>query len=150
MLTTTLTASSSMQAVRQSFLAKHQVLILKCYPKYQKNVQDVKPNSSELSYLLYYASTRRSKLQKVGAFLEKRTASDIWRNKIGYAFETDIDLMDISASVIAHWNSADQTKAMYKSHFRFSKLSLRSFRETSPFTHPSFFVYSATSCALRI
>jgi protein EFR3 len=45
---------------------------------------DVKPNSSELSYLLYYASTRRSKVQKVGAFLEKRTASDVWKGRIGY------------------------------------------------------------------
>ncbi|KAL2439000.1 Protein EFR3 [Exophiala dermatitidis] len=62
---------------------KHQVLVLKCYPKYQKTVQEVKPNSSELSYLLYYASTRRHKLQKVGAFLEKKNASDVWKGKLG-------------------------------------------------------------------
>lgn len=74
-----------MNAVRQKCRPKHQVLILKCYPRFQKNVQDVKPNSSELSYLLYYASTRRSKLQKVGAFLEKKSASDIYKGKIGYA-----------------------------------------------------------------
>ena len=73
-----------MNAVRQSCRPKHQVLILKCYPRFQKGVQEVKPNSSELSYLLYYASTRRSKLQKVGAFLEKRAARDVWRGKIGY------------------------------------------------------------------
>ncbi|KAI5296781.1 plasma membrane localization protein, partial [Ascosphaera atra] len=72
-----------MDSVRQSCRPKHQVLILKCYPKYQKGVLDVKPNPSELSYLLYYASTRRSKVQKVGAFLEKRTARDVWRGKIG-------------------------------------------------------------------
>jgi hypothetical protein len=54
-----------------------------CYPKYQKNVQEVKPSSSELSYLLYYASARRSKLQKVGAFLEKKTASDVYMRKLG-------------------------------------------------------------------
>jgi len=59
------------------------VLVLKCYPKYQKTVQEVKPNSSELSYLLYYATTRRGKLPKVGAFLEKKTASDVWRKKLG-------------------------------------------------------------------
>jgi hypothetical protein len=47
-------------------------------------VQEVKPNSSELSYLIYYATTRRSKLQKVGEFLEKKVASDVWRGKIGY------------------------------------------------------------------
>ncbi|KAI1911043.1 plasma membrane localization protein [Ophidiomyces ophidiicola] len=72
-----------MNSVRQSCRPKHQVLILKCYPRFQKGVQSVKPNSSELSYLLYYASTRRSKLQKVGAFLEKRAARDVWRGKIG-------------------------------------------------------------------
>ncbi len=33
---------------------------------------------------MYYANTRRSKLQKVGAFLEKRAARDVWRGKIGY------------------------------------------------------------------
>lgn len=73
-----------MNAVRQKCRPKHQVLVLKCYPKFQKNVQEVKPNSSELSYLLYYASTRRSKLQKVSSFLEKRTASDVWNLKLGY------------------------------------------------------------------
>lgn len=73
-----------MNTVRQSCRPKHQVLILKCYPKFQKGVQQVKPNSSELSYLLYYASTRRSKLQKLGVFLERRAARDVWRGKIGY------------------------------------------------------------------
>ncbi|KAL8691256.1 MAG: hypothetical protein Q9218_003477 [Villophora microphyllina] len=72
-----------MHAVRQSIRPKHQILILKCYPRYQKNVTEVKPNSSELSYLLYYASTRRSKLQKVGSFLEKKTASDVSKGRIG-------------------------------------------------------------------
>lgn len=38
-----------MNAVRQSFRPKHQVLVLKCYPKFQKNATDVKPNGSELS-----------------------------------------------------------------------------------------------------
>ena len=58
--------------------------MLKCYPKNQKHNVDVKPNSSELSYLLYYASTRRSKLQKVGDFLEKRTTTDVWKARIGF------------------------------------------------------------------
>ena len=73
-----------MQAMRESCRPKHQILILKCYPRYQKNVVDVKPNSSELSYLLYYASTRRSKLQKVGAFLERRTTRDVSKGRVGY------------------------------------------------------------------
>lgn len=72
-----------MHAARQACRPKHQVLVLKCYPKFQKNAVEVKPNSSELSYLLYYASTRRSKLQKVGDFLDKRTTSDVWKGRIG-------------------------------------------------------------------
>ncbi|KAH8654477.1 hypothetical protein BGZ60DRAFT_386172 [Tricladium varicosporioides] len=72
-----------MNAIRQKCRPKHQVLILKCYPKTTKGAVDIKPNSSELSYLLYYATTRRSKVQKVGAFLEKKTASDVWRARIG-------------------------------------------------------------------
>ncbi|KAL8705603.1 MAG: hypothetical protein Q9201_001290 [Fulgogasparrea decipioides] len=72
-----------MHAVRQSCRPKHQILILKCYPRFQKNATEVKPNSSEFSYLLYYASTRRSKLQKVGSFLEKKTASDVSKGRIG-------------------------------------------------------------------
>jgi protein EFR3 len=72
-----------MESVRQSVRPKHQVLVLKCFPRYQKGVLEVKPNPSELSYLLYYASTRRSKLQKVGAFLEKKTARDVSRGRIG-------------------------------------------------------------------
>ncbi|KAL9102630.1 MAG: hypothetical protein Q9163_002245 [Psora crenata] len=72
-----------MNAVRQKCRPKHQVLILKCYPRFQKNVQDVKPNPSELSYLLYYACTRRSKLPKVGAFLEKKAASDVYKHRLG-------------------------------------------------------------------
>lgn len=69
--------------MRQSCRPKHQVLILKCFPQYQKGVQEVKPNASELSYLLYYVSTRRSKLTKVCSFLEKRAARDVWRRKLG-------------------------------------------------------------------
>jgi hypothetical protein len=57
--------------------------VLKCYPKFQKNNPDVRANSSELSYLLYYASTRRSKLQKVAEFLDKRTTADVWKGRIG-------------------------------------------------------------------
>ncbi|KAI9849420.1 MAG: plasma membrane localization protein [Sclerophora amabilis] len=71
-----------MNAIRQSVRPKHQVLVVKCYPRYQKNAVDVKPNSSELSYLLYYASTRRSKVQKVTAFLETRTVKDVRSGRI--------------------------------------------------------------------
>ncbi|GKU01991.1 hypothetical protein FLAG1_04199 [Fusarium langsethiae] len=72
-----------MNALQQKCRPKHQVLVLKCYPRTAKGAVDVKPNSSELSYLLYYATSRRSKIQKIGAFLEKKTASDVWRLRIG-------------------------------------------------------------------
>jgi hypothetical protein len=72
-----------MHAARQACRPKHQVLVLKCYPKFQKNNAEVKANSSELSYLLYYASTRRSKLQKVGDFLDKRATKEVWKGSTG-------------------------------------------------------------------
>lgn len=76
-----------MNALRQKCRPKHQVLILKCYPKLPKNpaanATEAKPNGSELSYLVYYASSRRAKLTKVGSFLEKRTASDVYKGRIG-------------------------------------------------------------------
>src|SRR5271156_842240 len=93
-----------MHAIRQKCRPKHQVLVLKCYPKTTKGAVDVKPNSSELSYLLYYATPRRSKVQKVGAFLEKKTASDVWRARIGYGSvgqlaETEV-LADLKGSML--------------------------------------------------
>lgn len=72
-----------MNAFEKRVRPKHQVLVLKCYPRTQKGAVDVKPNSSELSYLLFYATSRRSKIQKIGAFLEKKTASDVSRMRIG-------------------------------------------------------------------
>jgi hypothetical protein len=72
-----------MNAIKQKCRPKHQVLILKCYPRTTKGATDVRPNSSELSYLLFYATSRKSKIQKIGAFLEKKTASDVWRMRIG-------------------------------------------------------------------
>ncbi|KAF4553092.1 Hypothetical protein D9617_8g051050 [Elsinoe fawcettii] len=72
-----------MEAIKQTVRPKHQVLILKCYPRLPKNssAAEIKPNGSELSYLLYYASSRRSKLSKVGAFLEKKTVNDLYKNR---------------------------------------------------------------------
>lgn len=44
---------------------------------------DKKPNPLELSYLLYYASTRRVKLAKVIDFLDRKTKSDARKSKSG-------------------------------------------------------------------
>ncbi|CCG21076.1 hypothetical protein CORT_0A06910 [Candida orthopsilosis Co 90-125] len=63
------------------FQHKHQKLILQCYPA--GKAIDKKPNSSELSYLLYYASTRRVKLEKVIYFLKDKTQHDAARNRTG-------------------------------------------------------------------
>ncbi|KAF6062761.1 UME domain containing protein [Candida albicans] len=63
------------------FQHKHQKLILQCYPA--GKAVDKKPNSSELSYLLYYASTRRVKLEKVINFLKDKTHHDVGRNRTG-------------------------------------------------------------------
>lgn len=77
---------AEMQALQQKCRPKHQVLVLKCYPRTSKGAVDVKPNSSELSYLLFYATSRKTKIQKVGSFLEKKTASDVWHQRIGYVY----------------------------------------------------------------
>lgn len=61
--------------------SKHQKLILQCYPPGKS--ADKKPNPLELSYLLYYASTRRVKLEKVIDFLDRKTRSDAHGNKSG-------------------------------------------------------------------
>ncbi|EMG49561.1 Protein EFR3, partial [Candida maltosa Xu316] len=63
------------------FQHKHQKLILQCYPA--GKAVDKKPNSSELSYLLYYASTRRVKLEKVINFLKDKTQHDVHRSRTG-------------------------------------------------------------------
>lgn len=63
------------------FHSKHQKLILQCYPPGKGT--EKKPNSSELSYLLYYASTRRVKLEKVITFLNRKARSDSSKNKSG-------------------------------------------------------------------
>jgi hypothetical protein len=63
------------------FNSKHQKLILQCYPPGKGF--DKKANGSELSYLLYYASTRRVKLEKVMVFLEAKTRNDVSHNKAG-------------------------------------------------------------------
>ncbi|KKY35221.1 putative protein efr3 [Diaporthe ampelina] len=72
-----------MQSIQQKCRPKHQVLVLKCYPRTNKTTIGVKPNSSELSYLLFYLISRKTKINKVGEFLEKKTASDIWHQRIG-------------------------------------------------------------------
>lgn len=85
-----------MNAIQKRCRPTHQVNVRKCYPRTVKGAVDVKPNSSELSSLLYYATSRRSKIQKIGAYLEKKTASDVWRLRIGYVASSSTGNIDES------------------------------------------------------
>ncbi|KAI8886462.1 hypothetical protein K501DRAFT_269817 [Backusella circina FSU 941] len=58
---------------------KHATLINNCYP--DKDGES-KPRSSELSYLVFYASSRPEKLTKVGLFLEKKVERDVSRSRM--------------------------------------------------------------------
>lgn len=74
-----------------SFTPKHQKLVNHCYPKGRS--PDMKPNSSETSYLLFYVNSRRSKLEKVSTYLVKRTMVDLRHRRTGYICVT-LELMD--------------------------------------------------------
>lgn len=63
------------------FQSKHQKLILQCYPPGKD--ADKKANPLELLYLLYYALTRRVKLEKVMVFLERKTRLDASHSRAG-------------------------------------------------------------------
>lgn len=67
--------------MKQFFRHKHQNLIEQCYPP--GKAIDKKANPSELSYLLYYASTRRVKLEKIIKYLHTRTIHHANHNKTG-------------------------------------------------------------------
>ncbi|KAG0256113.1 plasma membrane localization protein [Mortierella polycephala] len=52
---------------------KHASLINSCYPS---RPDEKGPKSSELSYLVYYATSKPEKLTKVGTFIERRVVKD--------------------------------------------------------------------------
>ncbi|TID29685.1 hypothetical protein CANINC_001805 [Pichia inconspicua] len=70
--------------IQSVFRPKHQKLILQCYPSPKLSIAETKPNQAELSYLIFYASSRRTKLEKVGNFLLKKTRSDISHKRVGH------------------------------------------------------------------
>ena len=76
------------------FLPKHQRIVTQCYPKGKRNFEK-QPKSSELSYLLYYCNSRRTKLQKVSTFILKKAQKDIRSRKVGDVFVTIIILTKI-------------------------------------------------------
>lgn len=73
------------------FSPKHQKLVNQCYPT--GRASDKKPKSSETSYLLYYVNSRRTKLEKVSAYLDKRTTNDLNHRRIGNVMVT-LELVD--------------------------------------------------------
>ncbi|KAJ1976198.1 plasma membrane localization protein [Dimargaris xerosporica] len=58
---------------------KHATLIENCYP-YPVTL-DAKPNSNELSYLVYYANSKPAKLAKVGVYLERKIQREVAKKK---------------------------------------------------------------------
>ncbi|EDO16557.1 hypothetical protein Kpol_1064p39 [Vanderwaltozyma polyspora DSM 70294] len=75
------------------FTPKHQKLVNHCYPR--GRTSEMKPNTSETSYLLYYVSSRRNKLEKVSKYLVKRTLHDIRHRKFGNIAVTTILMNEI-------------------------------------------------------
>lgn len=70
------------------FRPKHQKLVLQCYPPGNAALGEMLPNAAELSQLLFYASTRRTKLDKVGTFLVRKTETDVSRKRMGHVAVT--------------------------------------------------------------
>src|SRR4051794_18503986 len=64
-------------ATHSSFIptryVKHASLINNCYPT---RPDEKGPKSSELSYLVFYATSKPAKLTKVGNFIERRVVRD--------------------------------------------------------------------------
>ncbi|KAJ3188490.1 Protein EFR3 B [Irineochytrium annulatum] len=60
--------------------------------------EGIAPRSSNLSKLLFYASSRPQKLGKVGAYLERRLKVDMRRNRTGYVYVS----LDITNALIDH------------------------------------------------
>ncbi|KAI9226791.1 MAG: hypothetical protein DHS80DRAFT_32409 [Piptocephalis tieghemiana] len=73
-----------------SAFSKHVQLIKKCYPALP---EEKGPRSSDLAYLVFYATSRPEKLVKVGAFLEKQTRSDLYHLHFDHA-EVTLKILD--------------------------------------------------------
>ncbi|KAI7832197.1 hypothetical protein BC939DRAFT_434775 [Gamsiella multidivaricata] len=58
---------------------KHASLINNCYPS---RPDEKGPKSSELSYLVFYATSKPAKLTKVGNFIERRVARDYRKKRL--------------------------------------------------------------------
>ncbi|KAF9411612.1 hypothetical protein BGZ94_001287, partial [Podila epigama] len=67
----------SSNATHSSFIPsryiKHASLINNCYPS---RPEEKGPKSSELSYLVFYATAKPAKLTKIGIYIERRVIRD--------------------------------------------------------------------------
>ncbi|KAF9165043.1 plasma membrane localization protein [Actinomortierella ambigua] len=70
-------------ATHSSFIpsryVKHASLINNCYPT---RPEEKGPRSSELSYLVFYATSKPAKLTKVGNYIERRVVRDIRKKRL--------------------------------------------------------------------
>ncbi|KAF9212998.1 plasma membrane localization protein [Podila verticillata] len=73
----------SPNATHSSFIPsryiKHASLINNCYPS---RPEEKGPKSSELSYLIFYATSKPAKLTKVGIYIERRVARDYKKKRL--------------------------------------------------------------------
>ncbi|KAG0339411.1 plasma membrane localization protein [Podila horticola] len=74
---------SSPNATHSSFIPsryiKHASLINNCYPS---RPEEKGPKSSELSYLIFYATSKPAKLTKVGIYIERKVARDYKKKRL--------------------------------------------------------------------
>ena len=73
----------SPHATHSSFIPtryiKHASLINNCYPS---RPEEKGPKPSELSYLVFYATSKPAKLTKVGIFIERRVTRDYRKKRL--------------------------------------------------------------------
>ncbi|KAI9142269.1 hypothetical protein BKA69DRAFT_296324 [Paraphysoderma sedebokerense] len=90
-------------------------IILCCFPRFRKHVQLIKrvypskpgeegPKSSQLSYLLFYATYRPGKLKKIGNYLVRRVERDARKERDGHHKTTLAILNALMDECHAHLN----------------------------------------------
>ncbi|KAF9364781.1 plasma membrane localization protein [Mortierella sp. NVP85] len=75
---------------------KHATLINNCYPA---RPEEKGPKSSELSYLIFYTTSKPAKLTKVGSFIERRVARDHRKRRLS---DVHCSLEIIKALILAN------------------------------------------------
>ncbi|KAF9126476.1 plasma membrane localization protein [Mortierella sp. 14UC] len=76
---------------------KHASLINNCYPT---RPDEKGPKSSELSYLVYYATAKPAKLSKVGNFIERRVIRDYRKKRLFLLLSSKAHLNIFSKNIV--------------------------------------------------